>query len=129
MEEGHAHMDDRHAHMDDKLSKLDASLRAGDRHAAFDIYLAFDAELTGYVHGEERLLFPVLERFTSMPTTATRSMRSEHRSLRRLVDTLGELLARGDQHRGLDVLGKLRSVLLFHVAKEEWVLHPLLRPT
>lgn len=122
-------IDDRHAHLDDKLGKLEASLRAGDGHAAFDIFLAFDAELTGYVRGEERLLFPVLERFTSMPTIATRNMRSEHRSLRQLVDTLGELLARGDKPRGLEILSKLRSVLLFHVAKEEWVLHPLLRPT
>jgi iron-sulfur cluster repair protein YtfE (RIC family) len=121
-------MEDTHMRLDDKLGKLEASLRAGDRDAAFDIYLLFDAELTGYVRGEERLLFPVLERFTSMPTTATRSMRTEHRSLRRLVDTLGELLARDDQQGGLDIVSKLRSVLILHVAKEEWVLMPLLRP-
>jgi iron-sulfur cluster repair protein YtfE (RIC family) len=121
-------MDDTHARMDDKLDKLGASLRAGDRNAAFDIYISFDAELTGYVRGEERLLFPVLERFTSMPTAATRSMRSEHRSLRRMVDALGELLARGDKPKSLDIVSKLRSVLILHVAKEEWVLNPLLRP-
>lgn len=121
-------MEDTHARLDDRLERLAASLRAGDRNAAFDIYLSFDAELMRYVRGEERLLFPVLERFTSMPTTATRSMRSEHRSLRRLVDTLGELLARGDERGGLDIVSKLRSVLLLHVAKEEWVLMPLLRP-
>jgi iron-sulfur cluster repair protein YtfE (RIC family) len=122
-------MEDTHARMDDKLAKLAASLRAGDRDAAFDIYLVFDAELTAYVRGEERLLFPVLERFTSMPTTATRSMRSEHRSLRRLVDTLGELIARGDERAGLEMVSKIRSVLILHVAKEEWVLTPLLRPS
>jgi hemerythrin-like domain-containing protein len=121
-------MEDTHARLDDKLDKLAMALRAGHRDAAFDIYLAFDAEITRYVRGEERLLFPVLERFTSMPTTATRSMRSEHRSLRRLIDTLGELLARGDERAALDIVSKLRSVLLLHVAKEEWVLHPLLRP-
>jgi iron-sulfur cluster repair protein YtfE (RIC family) len=121
-------MEDTHVRLDDKLGKLEASLRAGDRDAAFDIYLLFDAELNGYVRGEERLLFPVLERFTSMPTTATRSMRTEHRSLRRLVDTLGELLARDDKQGGLDIVAQLRSVLILHVAKEEWVLMPLLRP-
>jgi hemerythrin-like domain-containing protein len=63
-----------------------------------------------------------------MPTTATRSMRTEHRSLRRLVDTLGELLARDDKQGGLDIVAQLRSVLILHVAKEEWVLMPLLRP-
>lgn len=121
-------MEDTHMRLDDKLDKLEASLRAGDRDAAFDIYLLFDAELAGYVRGEERLLFPVLERFTSMPTTATRSMRLEHRSLRRLVDALGELLARDDKRGGLDIVAQLRSVLILHVAKEEWVLMPLLRP-
>jgi iron-sulfur cluster repair protein YtfE (RIC family) len=121
-------MEDTHARMDDSLAKLAASLRVRDRDTAFDIYLEFDADLTGYVRGEERLLFPVLERFTSMPTTATRSMRSEHRSLRRLVDTLGELIARGDERASLETVSKIRSVLLLHVAKEEWVLMPLLRP-
>ena len=121
-------MEDTHTRMDDKLDKLAAALRAADRNAALDIYLAFDAELATYMRCEERLLFPVLERFTSMPSTATRSMRSEHRSLRRLVDSLGELLARGDARGGLDIVSKVRSVLLLHVAKEEWVLHPLLRP-
>ena len=122
-------MDDTHVRLDNKLGKLEASLRAGNRDAAFDIYLLFDAELTGYVRGEERLLFPVLERFTSMPTTATRSMRSEHRSLRRLVDTLGELLARDDQRAGIDIVSQLRSVLLLHCEKEDRVLAPLLRLT
>ena len=121
-------MEDTHARLDDRLDRLAAALRASNHNAAFDINLAFDAEITRYVRGEERLLFTVLERFTSMPTTATRSMRSEHRSLRRLIDTLGELLARGDERAALDIVSKLRSVLLLHVAKEEWVLHPLLRP-
>jgi iron-sulfur cluster repair protein YtfE (RIC family) len=121
-------MEDTHARMDDNLATLAASLRVRDLDTAFDIYLEFDADLTGYVRGEERLLFPVLERFTSMPTTATRSMRSEHRSLRRLVDTLGELIARGDERASLEAVSKIRSVLLLHVAKEEWVLMPLLRP-
>ena len=76
-------MGDEHTYLDDKLAKLGAAVREGNRDAAFDIYLGFDAALISYVRGEERLLFPVLERFTSIPTTATRSMRSEHRSLRK----------------------------------------------
>ena len=115
--------------LDDKLSMLGASLRSGDRDRVLELYLAFDAELTGYVHGEERLLFPALERFTSLPRSAIASMRKEHRSLRRLLDSLGEMIARADDGRCLDVLGKLRSVLLFHVEKEAWVLQPLIRPS
>jgi iron-sulfur cluster repair protein YtfE (RIC family) len=114
--------------LDDKLSTLEASILAGDRAAVLDHYLAFDAELTRYVRGEERLLFPVLERFTSTPIHATDTMRTEHRSLRRLLESLGELIARADKQRGLDVLTTLRIVLLLHVAKEESLLHPLMRP-
>jgi iron-sulfur cluster repair protein YtfE (RIC family) len=80
------------------------------------------------VRGEERVLFPVLERFTSVSSKVTTTMRNEHRSLRGLVDTIGELIARADRRRGLELLATLRSVLLLHVAKEEWVLFPLIRP-
>lgn len=119
--------DDRITRLDDTLAKLETSMLEGDHTGTLDLYLAFDGELTRYVQGEERLLFPVLERFTSMPSSATASMRIEHRSLRRLVDSLADLIARDDVHRGLDVLTSLRSVLLFHIAKEEWVLQPLVR--
>jgi hypothetical protein len=119
--------DDRSTQLDDTLARLGSSLRAGDQEAALALYLAFDAELTRYVRVEERLLFSALERFTSLPHTATASMRSEHRSLRRLVDSLGEMIARADTARALAILASLRSVLLFHVAKEEWMLQPLER--
>lgn len=121
--------DDRHPELDDDLARLDASLRSGDSGATRDLYLAIDATLTRYVRGEEGILFPALERFTSMPSTATASMRGEHRSIRRLLDTLGEMIGRADIRRGLEVLTTLRSVLLLHIAKEEWLLHPLIRPS
>jgi iron-sulfur cluster repair protein YtfE (RIC family) len=120
-------MNDDRARWDDRLAQLEASVRAGNRDAALEQLVAFDAELTRCIRGEERELFPVLERFTSISTTATARMRHEHRSLRRLVDTVGELVAREDRRRGLAVLATLRSVLLLHVAKEDWVLYPLVR--
>lgn len=120
-------MQDEATRWDDRLSKLEATLQAGDRTAALEQLLAFDAELTRYVRGEENLLFPVLERFTALPAKATAVMRHEHRSLRRLLDTIGELVAREDRRRCLATLATLRSVLLLHVAKEEWVLYPLIR--
>jgi iron-sulfur cluster repair protein YtfE (RIC family) len=119
--------EDRIKGLDDTLARLGASVRAADHAAAMDLYLMFDGQLTRYVHGEERVLFPVLERFTSMPSKATASMRDEHRSLRRLADSLGEHLASRDTRGGLEILGALRSVLMLHMAKEDWVLQPLLR--
>jgi len=120
-------MQDDQARWDDQLARLETSLRADDRDAALEQLIAFDADLAGYVRGEERVLFPALERFTGMSTHATGSMRAEHRSLRRLVDTLGQLIARRDRQQGLEVIGNLRSVLLLHIEKEAWVLSPLLR--
>jgi iron-sulfur cluster repair protein YtfE (RIC family) len=110
------------------LTQLEETIRSGDRATALEQLITFDAELTRYVRGEERVLFPVLERFTSVSAAATTRMRCEHRSLRQLVDTLAELISRADRRRGLEVLATLRSVLLLHVAKEEWVLYPLVRP-
>lgn len=121
-------MHDDHTCWDEELAKLDGSLRAGDRDAALEQLVAFDAELTRYVRREEREVFPLLERLASVPVTATASMRAEHRSLRRLIDTIGELIAREDRRRGLDALATLRSVLMLHVAKEEWVLYPWMQP-
>jgi iron-sulfur cluster repair protein YtfE (RIC family) len=120
-------MQDDQARWDDSLAQLETLVRSGDHDTALAQFMAFDAELTRYVRGEERLVFPVLERFTSVSAMTTNSMRNEHRSLRRLIDTVGELIARDDR-RGLDMLATLRSVLLLHVAKEEWVLYPLMRP-
>jgi hypothetical protein len=113
--------------MDETLAVLDACVRAGDHDGAMEQLLAFDAQLARYARGEEQLLFPAIDRFTSIPRGATDCMRREHRSLRRLVDTLGALLARDDAPRVLDVLGTLRSVLLLHLEKEAWVLAPVMR--
>jgi iron-sulfur cluster repair protein YtfE (RIC family) len=121
-------MQDEQTRWDDRLAMLENTVRSGDNAGALEQLIAFDAELTRYVRGEERVLFPVLERFTSVSVHATASMRNEHRSLRRILDTIGELLVREDRRRGLDLLATLRSVLLLHVAKEEWVLYPLMRP-
>ena len=121
-------MQDDRTRWDDMLASLEGCLRAGNREAARDAILAFDAELARYVRGEERVLFPVLERFTSISARATDAMRSEHRSLRKLVDAVAELITREDDQRGLDVIATLRSVMLLHVTKEAWVFQPLMRP-
>ena len=120
-------MPDRHGRMDSTLAEIDLCVRTGDHDGAMEQLIAFDAELARYARGEEQLLFPVIDRFTSVPPRATEHMRREHRSLRRLVDTLGALLASDDTPRALDILGELRSVLLFHLEKEAWVLAPVMR--
>lgn len=113
--------------LDEDLDALDASLRAGDTSAAFSCLVTFEARLARYIRGEELVLFPVLERFVDVSMEITARMRSEHGRLRRLLDTLWEVLAQHDRPRGLDTLCALRSVLLLHREKEDRVLAPLLR--
>jgi len=115
------------SHWDDSLASLEALVRSGNRDSALDEFLSFDAELTRYVTGEERM-FAVLDRFASLPPDATARMRAEHRGLRRLVDRVGELIARAERTLGLEALASLRSVLMLHVAKEESVLQSFMRP-
>ncbi|NVB82184.1 MAG: hemerythrin domain-containing protein [Kofleriaceae bacterium] len=120
-------MTDETARFDEELAEVERSLQSDDSNTAREHFTMFDAALTRYMRGEERLLFPVLERFTSLAPATTARMRSEHRSLRQLVDNMWDRIAREDKPGGLEVLSSLRSVLLLHVAKEEWVLDPLLR--
>jgi iron-sulfur cluster repair protein YtfE (RIC family) len=122
-------MESEHPCFDGQLERLDASLRAGDNEMARLHLAAFDLQLSGYVRGEERVMFPALERMMSGPCNPTARMRKEHESLRQLVATLWESVDDADKRRGLRVLGALRSLLMLHVVKEDWVLYPLLERT
>lgn len=119
---------DETSRFDDQLAALGELLRVEDDGHATESLHRFDAQLTRYVRGEEHLLFPVLERFTSVSPAITGRMRIEHRGLRRLVDDLWEAVSHGDRSRSLELVSALRSVLLLHTAKEDWLLHPVLRP-
>jgi hypothetical protein len=50
---------------------------------------------------------------------AVAKIHSEHAKLRTLVGRIANAIDRADDRRGLEVIGKLRSVLLLHLAKEE----------
>lgn len=122
-------MNTEHPYFDRELAKLDASLRSGDNQMARLHLATFDLQFSGYVRGEERVMFPALERSTSGTCNPTARMRKEHESLRRLVASMWEALDSADERRGLKLLGTLRSVLVLHVVKEDWVLYPLLKRT
>ncbi|MDB4955560.1 MAG: hemerythrin cation-binding protein [Myxococcales bacterium] len=109
---------------DEELSKLDASLRSEDNVVARLQLAAFELQLSGYVSGEERVLFPAFERLDSTPRAYTETMRKEHGSMRCLVTRIWAALDRADHRRGLELVGALRSVLLLHVTKEDWFLYP-----
>ena len=111
---------------DTQLARLDASLRAGDNEMARMHLAGFDLDLSGYVRGEERVVFPMLEMMPASPRSSTARMRKEHESLRLLVLAIWDALDHADRDHGLQLVETLRSVLALHVAKEDWVLYPLL---
>lgn len=115
-----------HGRLDDALGDLDRFLRCGDTAAARNRLSRFTARFDRYVHGEERLLFQVLDGGKPAQHAPTAQMRREHGVLRRLVAALRDALQRADHAQGLDALGSLRSVFLIHHAKEEWIIHPRL---
>jgi hemerythrin-like domain-containing protein len=122
----HQRLEDEHQRLDATLADLELALRSGDSDTVRAQLATFEAGLNRYVHGEERVLFPVLEALFPTRFGPTARMRREHRSLRKLVAAVWESLARGDRSRGTRMLGNLRSVFLLHLAKEEWIVYPLL---
>ena len=119
-------MEDEHDRLDTTLADLEWSLRAGDTDMARVQLAAFEAGLSRYVHGEECLLFPLLDALVPTRFDPTVRMRREHRSLRKLTAAVWDCFARHDGPGGVDTLGTLRSVFLLHIAKEDLVIYPLL---
>ena len=113
-------MYDEHEQLDEDLARLAQSLRRGDLMMACIELAEFALKLDRIIWFEERLLASA----HLMPNPLA-MVRREHASLRRLIGLVASALDRADERRGLEVIGKLRSVLMVHVAKEE-TLQPLL---
>ena len=117
-------MHDDHEQLDQELARVAQSLHGGDHMLACLQLAEFALKLDHYIHREERTLalaYQLLE--TSLPG-AMATVRREHTSLRELVASVASALDRADSDRGLEMIGKLRSVLVLHVAKEELLLAP-----
>jgi hypothetical protein len=107
-------------HLDDELANLAQSLRGGDHMLACLQLAQFALELDRRIRREERALsFAYVHARARNPLA---KVRSEHASLRRLVSSIASALDSADDRHALDTLGKLRSVLLLHVVKEEGLL-------
>lgn len=108
-------MDDEHEQLDDELARLAHSLRRGDFMMACIELAEFALKLDRIIWFEER----VLATDEHLRPAVLAMVRREHASLRRMVGLVANALDRADERRGLEVIGKLRSVLLLHAAKEE----------
>ncbi len=118
-------MYDEHEHFDEDLSRLAQSLRSGERMLGCLQLAEFALKLDHCIRCEERALTLMCEgRPTSQPNPIAK-VRHEHASIRRLVGLIATALDRANDRRCLELIGKLRSVLLLHLAKEE-SLQPML---
>jgi len=115
-------MADEDAWYENGLAAVERWIRLGDCEMARLDLAAFDLELSGYVRGEERVVFPAIERMHPAPFAPTARMRREHGRLRAMLLAVWSALEHGQPWEALEVLGGLRSVLLLHVAKEDWIL-------
>ena len=117
-------MYEEHDQLDDELANLAHTLRDGDLMMSCVQRAEFALKLDRIMHREERAL-ALVQRYHPAMLTPLEKIRSEHRSLRRLVSAIAGALDGGDDRKGIELIGKLRSVLLVHIAKEEG-LQPLL---
>lgn len=85
----------------------------------------FALKLDHYIVREERAMMLAHRTAESTkPSKALASVRREHTSLRQLVAAVAAALDKADDRRAVEIVSKLRSVLLLHVAKEERLLAP-----
>lgn len=108
--------------LDPKLAALACSLRDGDYMLACVQLGELALELDHYICREERALELAYRAMEGRARKAFVTMRGEHRCLRDLVAAIASALDRAERERAADIVGKLRSVLLFHVTKEEQLL-------
>ena len=109
-------MYDEHEQFGEELAHLAQSLRSREHMLACLQLAEFALKLDRCIRREERAL--------ALGQAPLAKVRIEHESLRRLVGLIASALDRADDHRGLELVGKLRSVLLLHLAKEEALRYP-----
>lgn len=108
--------------LDPELAALACSLREGDHMLACIQLGELALKLDHYICREERALALAYKALEGSAPKAFITMRREHECLRELVAAIAGALDRADGARAADIVGKLRSVLLLHVTKEERLL-------
>jgi hypothetical protein len=113
-----------HELLDEELARLAHTLRTGDHMMACLQLAEFALKLDRYIRREERALSYAYQLIAATPPKAMTTVHNEHTSLRHLVAMVANALDKDEARRGAEIVGRLRSVLLLHVAKEELLLAP-----
>ena len=115
-------MHEDHEPLDAELARLAQSLRVGDHMLACLQLAEFSLKLDLFLRREERALAFARGLLAERAPHAVTKTYVEQASLRRLVAVISAALDGADDRRGLEVISKLRSVLLLHVAKQSLLL-------
>lgn len=92
-------------------------------------YVAFlQQELLPHAQGEERALYPQVEKLLEDAGIFVKSMIMEHAAIREYIGTLASQasLERHDFEQVVQAVAELRAILAMHLAKEEQLILPLL---
>ncbi len=112
-------MDDEQDPLDQELARLAGSLRSGDHIIACLQLAELALRLDHYIYREERALSLAAGRRDATAPSLLAKLQIEHACMRRLVASIAIALDQADDRRGLELVGKLRSVLLLHLVKED----------
>ncbi|HVK87406.1 MAG TPA: hemerythrin domain-containing protein [Kofleriaceae bacterium] len=110
-------MYDEHDQLDHELARLADSLRSSRNLLACLQLAEFAFKLEHCIHSEESAFSAASGRLARPGPLA--KVKTEHASLRRLISAIAIAIDQSDERRGLELVSKLRSVLLLHLAKEE----------
>ena len=108
--------------LDAELARLADLLRCGELMLVRIRLVEFALKLDTYIRRDERVLSSSYSRLRE-PATTLAMIHAEHKKLRGLIGSIASALEQGEAKRGLELVGKLRSVLLLHLAKEEQLTH------
>ncbi len=114
-------MRDEQEQLDQALSHLEHSLRTGELLVACRQLADFSLRLDRCLRREEHAFSFGYQRAHPCAPSPLAKVRGEQASLRRLVAAIANALHQADDRSCLDRIGALRSVLLLHLAKQEWL--------
>ncbi len=112
-----------HRRCDDLFARLEESLSHNRWSEVTEGFSKFTATLERHLAIEEESLFPALEEHLGTPLGPVEVMRSEHVSMRELIQQLEQEISRQDSARCLSLCETLLILIQQHNLKEEQVLY------
>lgn len=114
-----------HHRCDAQLALAETSAHKREWLAARTAFGEFDAALRHHLDMEEKVLFPAFEQTPGTPPGPTGMMRSEHRQILEITDSMKEALLADDADEFAACADVLHILMGQHNMKEESILYPM----